>query len=174
MNAVLAQVQNGSERVICYASKSFSKDQCRYSTTKRELLVIVNFKTFQALLVRKEVPNCHRSDSLAVASTFKDPDGLTVRWFEKLAAFEYGTVHRSEKTLDTRTQCPGFPVKTPPRTRRMPLCAGQKQSTQRTITTKPVTQNGQTVLARAREKTSNLPEEANEAKIAAAASLYAR
>ena len=43
MGAVLAQIQNGSERVICYASKSFSKAQSRYSTTKRELLAIVNF-----------------------------------------------------------------------------------------------------------------------------------
>ena len=43
MGAVLAQVQNGSERVFCYASKSFSKAQSRNSTTKRELLAIVNF-----------------------------------------------------------------------------------------------------------------------------------
>ena len=34
MGAVLAQIQNGSERVI-YASKSYSKAQSRYSTTKR-------------------------------------------------------------------------------------------------------------------------------------------
>ena len=43
MGAVVAQIQNGSERVICYASKSFSKAQSRYSITKRELLAIVNF-----------------------------------------------------------------------------------------------------------------------------------
>ena len=43
MGAVLTQVQNGSERVICYASKSFNKAQGRYSTTKLELLAIVNF-----------------------------------------------------------------------------------------------------------------------------------
>ena len=43
MSAVLAQIQNGSERFICYASKSFSKAQSRYSTTKRDFLAIVNF-----------------------------------------------------------------------------------------------------------------------------------
>ena len=43
MGAVLAQIQNGSESVICYASRSFSKAQSRYSTTKRELWAIVNF-----------------------------------------------------------------------------------------------------------------------------------
>ena len=41
IGAVLAQVQNGLERVICYASKSLNKAQSRYSTTQRELLAIV-------------------------------------------------------------------------------------------------------------------------------------
>ena len=35
MGAVLAQIQDDSKRVICYASKSFSKAQCRNSTFKR-------------------------------------------------------------------------------------------------------------------------------------------
>ena len=35
MGAVLAQVQNGSEHVIFYAFKSFSKAHSRYSVTKR-------------------------------------------------------------------------------------------------------------------------------------------
>ena len=43
MSPVLAQIQNGSERFICYASKCFSKTKSRYSTTKRELLAIVIF-----------------------------------------------------------------------------------------------------------------------------------
>ena len=30
---------------------------------------------------------------------FKDPDGLTARWLEKLAAFEYENVHRNGKTI---------------------------------------------------------------------------
>ena len=43
MGAVLAQVHNGSERVICYASECFSKALSRYFTTKPELLAIVTF-----------------------------------------------------------------------------------------------------------------------------------
>ena len=43
MGAVLSQVQDGQEPAICYASKAFSKAQTRYSATKRELLVVVNF-----------------------------------------------------------------------------------------------------------------------------------
>ena len=43
IGAVLAQVQNGLERVICYASRSLNRAQSRYSTSKRELLAIVNY-----------------------------------------------------------------------------------------------------------------------------------
>ena len=89
MGAVLAQIQNGSERVICYASKSFSKAQSRYSITKSELSAIVNstrhFKHY--LLGRKfQTVTDHRASQWLY--NFKDPDGLTARWLEKLAAFD--------------------------------------------------------------------------------------
>ena len=100
MGAVLAQIQNGSERVICYASKSFSKAQSRYSSTKRELMAIVNFSRYfkHYLLGRKfQIVTDHRA--LQWLHNFKDPDGLTARWLEKLAAFEYEIVHRSAKSI---------------------------------------------------------------------------
>ena len=40
MGTVLAQVQDGKVRFICYASKAFSKSQTNYSATKRQLLAI--------------------------------------------------------------------------------------------------------------------------------------
>ena len=43
MGAVLAQVQDGKERAICYAFRAFSKSKTNYSATKRELLAIVIF-----------------------------------------------------------------------------------------------------------------------------------
>ena len=43
VGAVFSQVQDGQERAICYAYKVFSKAETRYSTTKRELLIVVNF-----------------------------------------------------------------------------------------------------------------------------------
>ena len=64
MGAVLAQVQDGKERAICYASKAPSKSQTNYSATKRELLVIVistrHFKPY--LLGRKrKIVTDHRA-----------------------------------------------------------------------------------------------------------------
>ena len=41
--AVLAQVQDGKKRAICYASEAFSKSQTNYFATKREIVAIVTF-----------------------------------------------------------------------------------------------------------------------------------
>ena len=56
IGAVLSQIQNGQEKVIAYASKSLSKSQRRYCTTKRELLAVVHFLgvTFHHYLIGEE------------------------------------------------------------------------------------------------------------------------
>lgn len=41
MGGVLSQVQNGTEKVICYFSKAFTKPERRYCVTRRELLAVV-------------------------------------------------------------------------------------------------------------------------------------
>ena len=43
MGAVIAQVQDGKERAICFASRSLSKSHTNYSATRRELLMLVTF-----------------------------------------------------------------------------------------------------------------------------------
>ena len=105
IGAVLAQVQNGLERVFCYASKSLNKAQSRYSTTKRELLAIVNYtRQFKHYLLgrRFKIITDHRA--LQWLHNFKDPDALTARWLEKLAAFDYEIEHRSGKSIG-RADC---------------------------------------------------------------------
>ena len=100
MGAVLAQVQDGKERAICYASKSFSKSQTNYSATKRELLAIVTLTRYfkDYLLGRKfKIVTDHRA--LQLLHNFKDPDGLSARWLEKLAAFDYEVQHRPGKSI---------------------------------------------------------------------------
>jgi hypothetical protein len=47
MGSVLSQVQNGIERVICYFSKAFSKQERRYCVTRRELLLKTPWNTLQ-------------------------------------------------------------------------------------------------------------------------------
>ena len=43
MGAVIAQVQDGTERAICYATRSLSKSRTKYSATRHELLALVTF-----------------------------------------------------------------------------------------------------------------------------------
>ena len=43
IGAVLSQVQNGEERVIACASRTYNKSERNYCTTKKELLAVVYF-----------------------------------------------------------------------------------------------------------------------------------
>ena len=100
MGLVLAQVQNGSERVICYASKCFRKAPVQNSTTKRELLALVTFaRHFKHYLLERKLQNVTHHRASQWLHNPDDPDGLTARWLEKVAAFEKKTVHRCEKRI---------------------------------------------------------------------------
>ena len=100
IGAVLAQVQNGLGRVICYASKSLNKAQSSYSTTKSELLAIVIYtRHFKHYLLGRQFKIITDHKALHWLHNFKDPDALTARWLEKLAAFDYEIEHRSGKSI---------------------------------------------------------------------------
>ena len=102
LGAVLAQVQDGKERAICYPSKAFSKSQTNHSATKREILAIVTFTRHfkHYILGRKfKIVTDHRARQWL--QNFKDPDGLTARWLEKLAGFDYEVQHRPGKKFVT-------------------------------------------------------------------------
>ena len=100
MGAVLAQVQDGKERAICYASRSLSKSQTKYSATRRELLALVNFtRHFRHYLLCQNFTIVTDHSALQWLHSFKDVDGLTARWLEKLAPFDYEVRHRLGKSI---------------------------------------------------------------------------
>ena len=100
MGAVLAQVQDGNKRAICCASKAFSKSQTIYSATKREILAIVAFtRHFKHYLLGRKFKIVTDHRALQCLHNFKDPDGLTARWLEKTAAFDYDVQHRPRKNI---------------------------------------------------------------------------
>ena len=77
MGAVLAQVQDGKGRAICYATKAFSKFQTTYSATKRELLAIVTFtRHFKYYLLGRKFKIVIDHRALQWLQNFKDQDGL--------------------------------------------------------------------------------------------------
>ena len=112
MGAVLAQVHDGKERAICYASKTFSKSQTNYSATKRELLAIVAFtRHFKHYLLGRKFKIVTHHRALQWLHNFKDPDELTARWLRKLAAFDYEVQYRPSKTIghaDGLSRIPNF------------------------------------------------------------------
>ena len=100
MGAVLARVQDGKERAICYASKAFSKSQTNYSATKRELLAIVTFtRHFKHYLLERKFKIVTDHRALQWLHNCEDPDGLTARWLKMLAAFDYEVQHRPGKSI---------------------------------------------------------------------------
>ena len=97
IGAVLSQIQEGEERVIAYASKSLSRSQRRYCTTKRELLAVVQFVTvtFRNYLAPED-EFIIRTDhaSLRWLMNFREAEGLMGRWFQLLAEFHFVIQHR--------------------------------------------------------------------------------
>ena len=98
IGAVLSQIQNGEEKVIAYASKTLSRQQRRYCTTKRELLAVVQFVSvnFRCYLAPEDnfiVRTDH--SSLQWLMNFKEAEGMLGRWFQILSEFSFTIQHRS-------------------------------------------------------------------------------
>ena len=93
-------MQDVKERALCYACKAFSKSQTNLSATKRELLASVTFTShFEHYLLGRNFKNVTDHRALQWLHNFKDPDGLTARWPEKLAAFDYEVQYRPGKSI---------------------------------------------------------------------------
>jgi predicted aspartyl protease len=99
MGAVLTQCQNGEDKVIAYASKTFSKEQRNYCTTRRELCAVVTFiKHHQQFLYGRRFRVRTDHGSLVWLTNFKDPSGQLARWLEVLQQFDFRIVHRAGRS----------------------------------------------------------------------------
>ena len=95
MGAVLSQVQDGEEKVIAYFSKKFSKAERNYCVTRRELLaVVVSLKQYKQYLYGRKVLVRTDHASLQWLLNFKNPEGQTARWLEKIAEYDLVIQHR--------------------------------------------------------------------------------
>lgn len=112
MGAVLSQIQNGVEKVICYFSKAFTRQERRYCVTRRELLAVVaSIRHFHHYLYGQKF--LVRSDhaSLKWLFKFKNPEGQIARWLETLAAYDFtiehraGRLHSNADSLSRRPCC---------------------------------------------------------------------
>ena len=95
IGAVLSQVQDGKERVIAYASRTFSPAERNYSVTRRELLAVIHFvQHFKTYLYGKKFLLRTDHGSLRWLFNFKEPEGQVARWLEILAAYQFDIEHR--------------------------------------------------------------------------------
>lgn len=95
IGAVLSQVQDGQEKVICYASHVLMKAQRKYCTTRKELLAVVKFcRHFRHYLLGRRFILRTDHNSLVWLMRFKHIEGQLARWLEELAQFDMQIVHR--------------------------------------------------------------------------------
>ena len=99
IGAVLSQPGiDGKERVIAYGSRSLSKSERNYCTTRKEMLALVYFTKFfrHYLLGRKFVVRTDHQ-SLKWLQNFKDAEGQVARWQEFLQEYDFECIHRPGK-----------------------------------------------------------------------------
>ena len=111
IGAVLSQCHSdGKEEVIAYASRTLSKPERRYCTTRRELLAVVTFvKHFRAYLLGRHFSLRTDHGSLTWLQNFKEPEGQLARWITRLQEYNFSIMHRQGKShgnADTMSRRP--------------------------------------------------------------------
>ena len=77
-----------------------NKIQSHYSTTQREQLAIVIYtKLFKFHLLGQQFKIITDHRAFQWFLNFKDPDALTARWLQILAAYDFEIEHRSDKSF---------------------------------------------------------------------------
>lgn len=109
IGGVLSQIQNGSERVIAYGSRSLNKSEKNYCITDKELLALRFFVEYfrQYLLGRQFTV---RTDHQALVWLFKlkEPKGRIARWLEILSYFNFSVQYRpgpKHSNADALSRC---------------------------------------------------------------------
>jgi len=112
IGAILSQEQNGTERVIAYASKSLDKCERNYCVTRKGLLAVVYFlRHFKQYLLGRQIRV--RTDHAALTWLRKTPEpiGQQARWLEIMEEFDFTVEHRpgvrhSNADAMSRRPCP--------------------------------------------------------------------
>jgi len=95
LEAVLSQEQSGIEKVIAYSSRTMSKHEPRYDTTRKEFLAIVNgLKQFRQYLTGRHF--IIRTDHAALSWLRRTPEPMPqlAGWLTFIEEFDYEVVHR--------------------------------------------------------------------------------
>ena len=95
LGAVLSQEQEGTERVLGYASRALTKSEKNYCVTRKELLAIMfGLKKFRPYLVGRHFRIRTDHAALRWATAFREPEGQLARWLQQLDEHDYEIEHR--------------------------------------------------------------------------------
>ena len=119
IGAVLSQLQwdetsqKEVERPVAFASRTLTRTQRRYCTTRRELLAVVCFvRHFRHFLLGRKFLIRTDHSSLRWIMSFREPTDQMARWLEILSQFEFVIEHREGKkhsNADSLSRTPCHP-----------------------------------------------------------------
>jgi hypothetical protein len=110
IGGVLSQVQDGQERVVAYYSRTLNKAERNYCETRRELLAIVRtLEHFHKYLYGQEFHLRTDHSALIWLMNFKNLEGQTARWVQRLQEYNFTSKHREgrkHKNADALSRWP--------------------------------------------------------------------
>ena len=110
IGAVLSQIQDGTEKVVAYGSRTLNKAERNYCVTDKELLAVRYFiEYFRYYLLGRRFTV--RSDHQALKWIFslREPKGRIARWLEIMSAYDFSVKYREGKrhgNADGLSRCP--------------------------------------------------------------------
>lgn len=98
LGAILSQGPIGSDKPVCYASRTLTDSEINYATIEKELLAIVwATKYFRPYLFGRKFKIVTDHKPLLWLMNLKDPNSKLVRWRLKLEEFDYEVVYKKGK-----------------------------------------------------------------------------
>ena len=98
LGAILAQRQDGKERIICCASRTLNNAETNYSTTKKECLAVVwGVQVFRPFLVATHFEILTDHYALQWLRSMKSTSAILHRWAAALEDYRFTILHRPGK-----------------------------------------------------------------------------
>ena len=98
LGAILAQKQDGKEKIICCASRTLNNSETNYSTTKKECLAIVwGVQVFRPFLVATHFEILTDHYALQWLRSMKSTSAILHRWAAALEDYRFTILHRPGK-----------------------------------------------------------------------------
>ncbi|AAA92249.1 ORF B [Trichoplusia ni TED virus] len=99
IGAVLSQGPIGSDKPVCYASRTLNESELNYSTIEKELLAIVwATKYFRPYLFGRKFKILTDHKPLQWMMNLKDPNSRMTRWRLRLSEYDFSVVYKKGKS----------------------------------------------------------------------------